>query len=235
MIIWRYKMKPIIGIVSRPQLRDNGIKVDVINNMSRRAIIKNGGIPMGILPTQDINYYDIEGKDMPKLTDEEKEDIINQINKCDGILLQGGTRWYEYDEFITNYIIENDIPSLFICMSMQLLNSMNYKNNGINYTLEKIGGHRSDEDYVHDINIKEDSFLYKILGKNKIKVNSLHSYAVVDSDLNVIATSSEGIIEGVDMMNKRFIVGLQWHPEKMIDFDEDANKVFKYFINKCKK
>ena len=222
----------VIGIVSRPQVRDNGLRIDAINNMCRRAVIKNGGIPLGILPSQDLNYVDLERKDMPKLTEKDKEIIIKEINMCDGILLQGGGRWYEYDEFIVNYIIENDIPALMICMSMQLLNSVNYLNNGIPYVLEEVGGHKSNDNYSHNVNIKEDSILYKILGKNKIKVNSLHMHAIKDTlDYDVIATSEDGVIEAICVPNKKFIVGLQWHPEKMIDYDEDANKIIKYFID----
>ena len=226
----------MIGIVTRPFIRDNGIRIDSVTNMMRRAILKNGGNVIGILPTQDINYIDIERKDMPPLTDKEKENIIEQIKLCDGIIMQGGNRWYEYDEFITNYVIEHDIPALFICMSMQLLNSVNYLNKGMGYTLEEVGGHKSDEEYVHDITIKEDSILFKILGKNKIKVNSMHRYALKETlDYDIIATSDDGVVEAISVPNKKFILGLQWHPEKMIDFDEDANKIIKYFVDITKK
>lgn len=228
-------MKPIIGIVTRPFVRDNGVRLDTVNNMSRRAIIKNGGIPLGILPTQDVNYYDTEGRNIPKLTEEEKEEIIRQIKLCDGLLLQGGNRKYEYDEFIINYVIDNNIPALMICMSMQALSDVDLERNNREYTREEVGGHNSVDDYVHDVNISEDSILYKILNKSKIKVNSLHNYAIKDTeDCKIIATSPDGVIEAIEYPNKKFIIGLQWHPEKMIDFDGDANKIIKYFIDMTK-
>ena len=224
-------MKPIIGIVTRTTLRDNGVRLDSINMMSRRAVIKNGGIPVGILPTQDINYYDTERDDLKPLTNNEKESIIEELKLCDGILMQGGNRWYEYDEFILNYCIKHDIPCLAICMSMQLLNNIELYNAGVESIREKVGGHVSEEDYVHNVTISEDSILYKILGKNKIKVNSLHTYAIKESKINVSAVSEDGIIEALEYPNKKFIVGLQWHPEKMIDYDENSNKIIKYFID----
>ena len=225
-------MKPVIGIVTRPQLRENGLRIDTVTNMARRSVLKNGGIPIGILPSQDVNYFDLERADIHPLTEEEKDIIIKEINMCDGIILQGGNRWYEYDEFIVNYIIENDIPAIMICMSMQLLNSVDFLNHDMSYILEEVGGHRSDDKYVHEVNIKEDSILYKILGKNKINVNSLHRYAIKDTlNYEVIATSLDGVIEAISVPNKKFILGLQWHPEKMIDYDEDANKIIKYFID----
>ena len=228
-------MKPVIGIVSRTTLRDNGVRLDSVNMMSRRAIIKNGGIPIGILPTQDINYYDTLRDDLKPLTKEEKENIIAELKLCDGVFMQGGNRWYEYDEFIINYCIENDIPCLGICMSMQLLNAVELYKHGIESIRESVGGHKTDEVYAHDVNISEDSILYKILGKNKIKVNSLHKYAIKDSKINIAAVSEDGVIEAIEYPNKRFIVGLQWHPEKMIDYDQDANKIISYFINMAKK
>ena len=228
-------MKPIIGIVSRPLLRDNEVRLDAVNNMSRRTIIKNGGIPLGVLPSQDINYYDTLSENIPKLTDEEKEDIIKQINLCDGILFQGGNRWYEYDEFILNYVIEHDIPALLICMGMQLLNAVDLYSLNKTPIREEVGGHNSKDDYVHNVNIKEDSILYRILNKNTIKVNSMHRYAIKETGIaKEVASTEEGIIEAIEYPDKKFILGLQWHPEKMIDYDEDENKIIKYFIEKAK-
>ena len=223
-------MKPIIGIVSRPLLRDNEVRLDAVNNMSRRSIIKNGGIPIGILPSQDLDYYDTKGEDIPKLTEQEKEDIINQIKLCDGILFQGGNRWFEYDEFIMKYVIENDIPALMICMSMQLLNYIDSQGDRV-----PVEGHVSLDDYLHYVNIKEDSILYKILNKTRLNVNSMHRYRITKTnECNIIATSDDNVIEALEYPNKKFILGVQWHPEKMIDYDEDENKIIKYFIDQAK-
>ena len=227
MNIWRYSM--IVGIIGRPDKRDDKVLVDTTTNKIRRAIIKNGGIPIVILPPQDINYYDVH-EDFPKLTDEEKNMIITSLKLCDALVFQGGNRWYEYDEFICKYAIEHDIPSLMICMSMQLLSCVTMEN----LKLDLIGGHLSDSDYAHSVNIKEDGILYKILGKDKIMVNSMHRYTVPDTNLFIEATSSDGVIEAISMPSKKFILGLQWHPEKLIDTDDDSNKIFKYFIDIAK-
>ena len=228
-------MKPIIGILTRPYIRDNGVKVDAVTNMNRRAILKNGGIPIGLLPTQDLNYIELKREDTPLMSEEEKNDIIKQLDLCDGVLLQGGNRWYEYDEFVMNYIIEKNIPCLAICMSMQLLSFTDLKKEGYNYENREVQNHKSDEEYKHTINIKDDSVLYKILGKNVIPVNSSHKYAITKtSKAKFIATAPDGVIEAIEYPG-RFILGLQWHPEKLIDVDNDANEIFKYFIKICTK
>ena len=56
-------MKPIIGIVGRPnKVEYNKYKI-IINDNHRRAVIACGGIPISILPTQNIEYEKInDGK-----------------------------------------------------------------------------------------------------------------------------------------------------------------------------
>ena len=37
------------------------------------------------------------------------------------------------------------------------------------------------------------------------------------------------------MWNKRFIIGIQWHPEISYDFDDNSRKIIDFFIEECKK
>ena len=74
--------KPIIGIVGR---KDN--EIIKVNNSIVKAIIKCGGNPILILPSNRL-------KDILKI--------------CDGIVMPGGTDIYDYDKYICNYAIEND-------------------------------------------------------------------------------------------------------------------------------
>ena len=48
------------------------------------------------------------------------------------------------------------------------------------------------------------------------------------NDLVINAISEDGIIEGVEYPNKKFIIGLQWHPEYLID--ENSKKIREAFI-----
>lgn len=223
-------MKPVIGVVTRP-LKDDANRNNIqMLDVSRQAIIRNNGIPIGINPTQDIDYHTT---DIPKLTREEKDDIVRQIELCDGILLQGGLKWYEYDEFITDYCITNNIPSLYMCMSMQLLGARDLGKD--ESSLIRVEGHKSEEKYAHNIIIDKASLLYEILGKQKIKVNSRHSYALSSTnELLISGRSEDGVIEAVERKDKKFVLGVQWHPEMMSQYDEDQNKILKYFIDKAK-
>ena len=60
-------------------------------------------------------------------------------------------------------------------------------------------------------------------------VNSLHSFAISNTSLDISAYSSDGIIESVESKNRKFFLGVQWHPE-LLDY-EYSKKIFKYFIN----
>ena len=86
---------------------------------------------------------------------------------------------------------------------------------------------------THKIKTKEGSIINKIIGDNY--VNSRHNYHVVDiGNYNVSAYSEDGYIEAIEYPNKKFVVGVQWHPEDMIDFDKNELNLIKYFIETTK-
>lgn len=232
--------KPIIGIVTRPAGFDN-TSILKINETLRIAVNRFGGIAIGILPPQNFEYNKVLPLETKKFNFEDKENIISQINLCDGIILPGGNKWYEYDEFIASYAINNNIPILGICMGMQIIDSIyNIDNNvvhddtQINKTI--INHNQPGVRYVHKVYINPNSLLHHIIKKDVIFVNSRHNYHCDDNNnFLVSAYSSDGLLEAIEMPHKHFVLGLQWHPEDMISYDEDAVKIFKYFINECMK
>lgn len=196
-------MKPIIGIVGRCQNNDGYSLIGVVDQL-RNAVIKCGGIPILILPTQLIEYDNIKEDTPNKLTEEEKEDLIRQIKLCDGIIIPGGTKIFEYDKFICEYTIKNDINTLGICLGMQIMYVVD-----TNSDLKKIKKHNDKKSkYVHEINIKDESMLRKILGQ-KIFVNSRHNEAIKNTNSYIIsAYSKDGVIEGIEYPLNKFNVGV---------------------------
>ena len=54
-------------------------------------------------------------------------------------------------------------------------------------------------------------------------VNSFHNYHSEENNLfNICAISEDNIIEGIELEGKRFILGIQWHPEISYDFDDNS-------------
>jgi putative glutamine amidotransferase len=232
--------KPIIGIVGRPNttLRFEYACMSVLSGY-RRAVIKSQGIPIGILPTQNICYEEVSVKDAPILSEDEKADIISQINLCDGLIFPGGNRIYDYDLFIAKYTLEHDIPVLGTCMGMQTLARVEFskdeQKDALKLIQTDIEHRQSDKDYVHYVDIKKDSKLYSILGEERIKVNSRHKYCVNKlKTAKVSAISEDGIIEGIEFSDKKFAIGVQWHPEDMVLYDKPMEKLMQAFINACK-
>lgn len=221
----------IIGIVGRPSIsRFNKTNIEVFDSY-RNAIIKSGGIPIVILPPQNIEYYNNKLEEILPLTNKEKNIIKKQINLCDGILMPGGTTTYEYDKFICDYCNKKNIPLLGICMGMQVM--CNYNNDNKNIKIEN-EEHFEDTLYKHDVKINKESILYNILKKDKIKVNSYHYYKVLNSGSYKVVGIKDDVIEAVEK-NGKFNIGVQWHPEKNYDNDINSKRLFKYFIESCKK
>lgn len=231
-------MKPIIGIVGRTnKIQDSKYKI-IVNDNHRRAIIESGGIPISILPTQNIEYEKIDnGKVNVQLNKEEQDDLIEVIKICDGIILQGGYYSYYYDEFIAKYCIENDIPVLGTCLGAQVLaavdcNTSRKKNTKLIET--EINHNQYERDYAHEVQINPNSFLHSIINTDLIKVNSRHKYGIINVNNAIIAASSEdGVIEAIEFPNHKFALGLQWHPEDLFEIDDNMLKIFKTFINTC--
>lgn len=234
-------MKPMIGVIGRPDMASDDDKVICIWEGTRRAIVKKGGIPFLILPTQDVEYESLRPKDTPKLTEEEKNELKRLVDMCDGLLLPGGYKWYEFDEFIYNYALEKNMPILGICAGMQMMCRIDQNKNNVckDTTVRNdtaIDHHQRDKEYVHNVSIIDHTILSKIIGEKEIKVNSKHNYHVSSTaNLKVSAYSEDGLIEAVEYDDKDFVIGVQWHPETMLDYDENANKIFDEFINKCRK
>jgi len=227
---------PIIGIVGRPAMDEEDFTLMKIKEDYRNAVLEVGGIPLMILPTQIIEYEKVRPRDMPLMTEEEKNKLVEVLNKCDGFISPGGTKWYEYDRFICDYAIKQDKPFLGICLGMQLLSSYNKDYNlalnedkGINHYQPKIK-------YAHKIKIIEGTKLKDIVGSiEEIEVNSRHNYHIIKpNDFISSAYSEDGIIEAIELPNKKFIMGIQWHVEVMFKYDDINKKILNAFIDKSR-
>ena len=223
-------MKPIIGVLTRPDHLESGNQVDVIYTNIRKAIVSFGGIPLVITPPTDITY---DGKNPEEISSFQEDafcDVLPFLKLCDGFVFQGGDQFYDYDVKILEYAKKENIPCLGICLGMQMMSC--HANGG----LEPIGNlfHKTREAYVHTILVNESSLLYKILGTKKVMVNSRHKEKVAYTDLCISALSPDGIIEAVEDPNQTFFLGVEWHPEDMIAYDEVTKKLWSYFLAVCK-
>jgi len=71
----------------------------------------------------------------------------------------------------------------------------------------------------HRVAIVPGTRLAAIVGASAMDVNSAHHQAVADPGPGAVvnATAPDGVIEGIEDPSARFCLGLQWHPEFLID------------------
>lgn len=224
-------MKPVIGIVGRSTLPTDDPRI-YMTEYYRNTVLEVGGNPMMILPTQKVHYNVTKMYDSVPMTKEEKDMLLGWLKLCDGIVMPGGTKMFEHDFFILEYAIENDIPILGTCLGMQVMSHLKRKVNNIKNDEAGIN-HDQNISYVHNVTIDKSSKLYEILGVETFPVNSYHSFHVEDSLMyKTVGHSEDGLVEAIELLDKTFNIGVQWHPEKMIHYDENAKKLWEYFI-KC--
>ena len=70
------------------------------------------------------------------------------------------------------------------------------------------------------------------LGTTRLEVNSLHHQALkqIAPGFRVVARAPDGVIEGIEATQARFALGVQFHPEWMLDDDPRMIGIFKAFI-----
>ena len=222
-------MKPIIGVILRPEKIGNYEKMSIYNEIGY-AIIKNGGIPISLYPPTLENYYGKTIDNTKELTSLELETWQKMIDSCAGIICQGGKDYYDYDLKAIKYAHQLNKPLLGICLGMQ---AMAVAFSGKMEKIETSDHCQPRVKEVHGITIKKSSKLFTILKTEKLKVNSRHEWKVVKTDLEIVAWAEDGVIEAIEDKSKKFFIGLEWHPESMIE-DERMNNIFKQFILACK-
>lgn len=85
----------------------------------------------------------------------------------------------------------------------------------------------------HTVAVTPGTPLYDIVGCGTLEVNSFHHQAVkaVAPSLTACALSRDGVVEAVCGTGDAFLLGVQWHPERMTKTQSHAGQVFKAFLD----
>jgi CTP synthase (UTP-ammonia lyase) len=230
-------MKPIIGIPLRSDKDERDRPLEYLFDSVRRSVIKSGGLVLPLSPPQDVDYIFVKGNELPPLTDDEKESINFFLDCINGLLIPGGLKFSEYDRYLLEEAIKQDIPILGICLGMQIMSCYQmdvHMEPNADTGITHIGA--LEDHYMHRVRIDKSSKLYKIIGEEDIPVNSFHKYhATPNSWYKAVAFSEDGLIEAIESPDDKFNFGIQWHPEKMLDYDESARKLLNAFIEAASK
>ena len=229
--------KPIIGIIGKVQPQygeDIWHRIDEVDEI-RYLIIKNGGIAIMLLPTEaTLKFNNNDIKDDTILSNEELNELYRQVNLCDGFILQGGLYSSNYEIEIAKRIIELDKPLIGICAGFNnILRAL-----GTDVIEDKTKSHDIyDKEYRHEITFIKNTKIYKLVNKEKYNVNSIHSMIApkekVENYAKISSFSYDGLVESFEVNNKKFVIGIKWHPELMLE-DDFTKNLFKSFIEACK-
>jgi putative glutamine amidotransferase len=136
--------------------------------------------------------------------------------------------------------IAKDLPILAICRGLQILNV--YHGGTLIQHLSPTEPHdprlEDKSAPAHEVAIEPDSRLAQIAGATRWRVNSRHHQgaAKIGERLRVSARATEdGVVEGLERRDKRFVVAVQWHPEDQVPKDREQLKLFRAFAEALEK
>lgn len=236
--------KPIIGTtVYRHQGDAEGsLAMMALTTAYIEAIEKAGGIPLLIPLGLDV------------------ADLQRVFDLVDGILLPGGgdidpVHYHapmhplvksidpdrdETEIWAAQTAVARQKPLLAICRGHQVLNVALGGTLWADITSQMPDGiehdfnHTKPRNYqAHPVMIEPGSLLAMQLGTTETAVNSLHHQGIRDlaPELRAVATSADGLIEGVEVADHPFAIGVQWHPEWLVDDNPTMIRLFQGFVS----
>lgn len=120
--------------------------------------------------------------------------------------------------------VDRDMPLLAICRGMQVLN-ISRGGTLIQHLpdhAEATLAHRQDmpgDQPGHRVELDPASRIAELIGKTHLEVNTFHHQAVdrLGEDLVEAGWADDGLLEAIEIPDRRFAFGVQWHAELMVD------------------
>lgn len=223
--------RPVIGITLDAETKDE--RRDAFSTMPYYAIRQNycdviydaGGMPL------PLPHYEKEAEIYGSMLDgllitggdfDIDPSLYGQNDVHERVLIKSGRTAFEWA--VTEYMLKQKKPVLGICGGQQLLNVVLGGSlfQHIPDSVENALEHEDPKARVatgHSITIIENTLLHKIVGTTSLEVNTAHHQAVdkVGAGVVINANAPDGVIEGIEYPDHPFCLGVQWHPEYLLN------------------
>lgn len=187
--------------------------------------------------------------------------VEQYLDLCDGFVLSGGAdydpaAWGEsrhpqavavdparekFDRAIIKAIENRNKPVLGICAGCQIMNLS--RGGSLHQFIPDFSDQIEHRRFTieewskrHPVQIDRDSILARPIGATNLSVNSSHKQSInrLGQSLTITARSPDGIVEMIEDRSKPFYVGVQWHPERMLD-DPMQQRLFGLLIEAARR
>jgi putative glutamine amidotransferase len=228
--------KPLIGINCK-LVTDDGDAYYKLDRNYANSVLRAGGVPVL----------------MPFFRD--SKEAREFLDRLDGVLFTGGpdinpVRWGEKphpkavlmheDKETSDFAalaeaLKRDLPVLAICLACQELN-VHLGGSLHQHVRDLKGVKRHSGGVTHTIGMAGPSKTRDIIGLPRPTVNSWHhqSCRMIGKGLVQTAESPDGLVEGLESTRHRFVIGVQWHPERMQD-DARQQALFRALVSEAKR
>jgi putative glutamine amidotransferase len=244
------RFRPLIGVPGQTLQAIDGIPADlphswVMNHRYFTALASVGAAPVMIpLMPQDVAtlraiYDSLDGVFLaggvdvdPTSYHEPREDLCGRTDlDRDAVELQ-----------LAEWARADGKPLLGVCRGLQIMNveaggslyqdCAEYFSGSMKHDYFPTAGYARDF-LAHAVTLAPGSRLREIMGADEVMVNSMHHQGLnrVANGLNPSATAPDGLIEALEGSGDAFCVGVQWHPEMLVDSDVATRRLFVAFID----
>jgi putative glutamine amidotransferase len=215
--------RPVVGIEADADVSALGRRFARVYETYYEAVFAGGGTPVLLPPLDRAEHvqHALEAVDaviVPGGDDLPASEYGQETLECPRLTKVDETR-FKFGRELVRSAVRQAKPFLGICYGHQLLNVAlgGALVQDIEIQVPKAVVHRikPGEDAHHEVSIDDGSLLSQVCGTGG-EVNSAHHQAVErpGRGLKVVAHSKDGLVEAVEGEG-RFLVGVQWHPERM--------------------
>lgn len=225
-------MAPIIGVTTLVDQVKWGVwdrRVALLTMTYIDAIARSGGVPV-LLPPNDFGAAEV-------------------VERLDGLILSGGAdidpaRFGQephektvivadrdaWEFAVLSAALERDLPVLAICRGIQVLNVL--AGGTLHQHLPDAIGH---SDHLQQagtfgpmkVKLEKGCRLERLLG-DRVTVPCHHHQAIdeLGPGLRAVGWADDGVVEAAELTDRRFVVGVQWHPEQ----DQNDRTLFEALV-----